>query len=106
MMTIQESLDNAARAKAVVDALEGNFMSGRVKDLKDVEGVSGDEERRAEEDKLDEQEMKVGEDNRENTITKAEEEEKEEIMAQLEQKIEEEEEWQKPADMAKEIKKK
>ena len=45
-MTMQESLDNAARAKAEVDAVEGNGMSGRVEDLNDVEGDRGDEERR------------------------------------------------------------
>ena len=106
-MTMQESLDNAARAKAEVDALEGNIMSGRVEDLNDTEGVSGDEESRAEQEEPVKHERKVGEGKRANTMIKAEEDDKEEIIAQFkEQTIKEEEEGQEPADMAKEKKKK
>ena len=91
MMTMQESLDNAARAKAEVDALEGNVMSGRVEDLNDVKGQSGDEERRAKQEEPVKQERKVGEDKRANTIIKAEKDVKEELIAQFkEQTIKEE----------------
>ena len=83
MMTMQESLDNAARAKAEVDAKEGNVVAGRVEDLNDIEGESGDEERRAEQEEPVKQERKVGEDKRANTVIKAEEDVKEEIIAQF-----------------------
>ena len=41
-----------ARTKSVLDALAGNVVSGKVKDLKEVERESGDEERRAEHENL------------------------------------------------------
>ena len=63
MKTQQESLEGAAKEKSVLDALAGNVVSGRGEDLKKVQRESGDEERRAEQEKLVKKERIFVEDN-------------------------------------------